>query len=680
MTPSAEQLTPSINSGCSSSSSSSVLRPLKKIRIHLGDGQQVSNRLISSQESRKRELVPSIVPPLKKIRLQRRNSHGDLEYLGDEIQVQKLTEIRRAPTVNVKQSGRRRRTKRKAIQKVDHRRAFDGSLVIFHDEILYSHSGWTHFQITHPLLRSSPEDTVTAILNCPVGSSIRTNGVELSQFHQFVELMWKNHRRCRYTSILRQLLKTDSAKERLAVRTDRVNLFICVAIKTVIPVQLLGGMHNRKVLLRNVERFIRAGKGTLFTLNDIMQSVKSSKCRWLDRLDSLPLQVSLLARLFKWLFLDWIKPLIRQHFYVTETTYGRNRLFFHTKAVWQRMRNHMMKSMCSTNAHQQLAALRKSDAAGSEKLMLHSRLRFIPKANGSRPIMSTVFQQCSLKEVNDTRLLLSTIGSLYPEGMDAKSTYNLHRKWADFVRRRTAPMYFVHADVQDAYGSIVHAKLVDILMGYRSILPAELNIRTLSYVSADGRRSKNFRMVPFLNDQLEWVKRLPLNSILLDMGRKETFDTQKLLNLAIRSIQEVHVTHLKEHYSLQRGIPQGSRLSSSLCHIYYGHMVREHLNEFLSHPDDLLLRVVDDFLYLTPSYQRGRAFYNRIHQGFPNYNAHANTTKSSTNLPSLGEYLRHFPIEIMLKSEKRSSSEYLGKKIRYLFCLPNPLFALYQRK
>ena len=74
-------------------------------------------------------------------------------------------------------------------------------------------------------------------------------------------------------------------------------------------------------------------------------------------------------------------------------------------------------------------------------------------------------------------------------------------------------------------------------------------------------------------------------------------------------------------------------------------MVREHLNEFLSHPDDLLLRVVDDFLYLTPSYQRGRTFYDRIHQGFPSYNAHANTAKSSTNLPYLGKHLHHFLLQ-----------------------------------
>ena len=302
--------------------------------------------------------------------------------------------------------------------------------------------------------------------------------------------------------------------------------------------------------------------------------------------------------------------------------------------------------MCSINVHRQLPALRRwPESPELNKLLLHSRLRFIPKANGWRPIMSTTFRQCSAKDINDTRLLLSSIGALYPEGMDVKSSYNIHRKWLDFVSRRKDPIYFVHADVTDAYGSIVHNKLVDILMSYRSMLPGELNVRSLTSVSADGRRSKNFRTIPFFQDGHERVRRLSPNSILMDLTKKETFNTEKLLTLAIRSVHDVHVTHLKEHYRLQRGIPQGSRLSSSLCHIYYGHMVRECLNPFLNHPDDLLLRVVDDFLYLTPSYQRGCSFYKTIHEGFPTYNAYANTTKSSTNLPNLGKYLSFFLLE-----------------------------------
>ena len=136
-------------------------------------------------------------------------------------------------------AGRRTRSRRKTVQKIDHRRAFDGSVAIPHDEILYSHSGWTHFQITHPLLRSSSEETVAAILSTFVASAVSSDDVHLPQLSLCVEQMWKNHRRCRYTAILRQMLNRSSHSDaknsnKLHVGNDRVYLFIRAAVEVLL--------------------------------------------------------------------------------------------------------------------------------------------------------------------------------------------------------------------------------------------------------------------------------------------------------------------------------------------------------------------------------------------------------------------------------------------------------------
>jgi hypothetical protein len=112
--------------------------------------------------------------------------------------------------------------------------------------------------------------------------------------------------------------------------------------------------------------------------------------------------------------------------------------------------------------------------------------------------MSTEFRNTNRKEVNTARLLLSTIAGLYTEGMDAKSTHSLHRKWVEFVenRNKEEPVYFVNADVEDAFGSIDHQKMVTLLKGYGSTLPKELRIRTFCTVSPGGRRSKPFQVIP----------------------------------------------------------------------------------------------------------------------------------------------------------------------------------------
>ena len=211
-------------------------------------------------------------------------------------------------------------------------------------------------------------------------------------------------------------------------------------------------------------------------------------------------------------------------------------------------------------------------------------------------------------------------------------------------RSHRQPVYFVHEDIEDAFGSVNQQKLVEILRWHKSQLPPEMGLRIklriLCGVSPTGRRSKNFNLIPHLLQSPEdWAQRLEPGTVVFDItfGRSNLLNlkTDQLIELAVRSVLEVQVTALGTgkncHYRLQRGIPQGSRLSSALCYIYYSHMVKCHLSRFLN-DEDLLVRVVDDFLYLTTHGSRALDFYKRIHKGFPDYNAYVNDTKTKTNV------------------------------------------------
>ena len=625
-------------------------RPAKKIRLVSSDGQiQRLTILVNKTEDKmqkidnKMDVPPSLVPQLKKTRVRRRDSLPVAILSSDKMEPQEKNDhaliLPEKEPDKKKKKTRRGRNKLAVRQIVDKRRAVDGSILIPHDEILYSSSGWTHFPNTHPLFRS-PNDTIAAILNAPVGTECRNDQLDLTRLSQLVEVMGKNHRRCRYTPIFRRMLiDSDYDPKISSVGVGLVYRFIKCVVKKVVPVQLLGDIKNQRIFLSNVRRFVQAGRGTAFTLNDFIESMRTSKCLWLIHSPSLPVQISLMARLITWLFMDFVKPLIRQHFYATETTFGKNRIFFYTKDVWQRIHHRMMSSMCAVSLRQPLPVLQTStDEENLTKLLIRARLRFVPKKNGSRPIMSTQFREGGRNQINSARLLLSTISGEYAEGMDAKSTHSLHRKWAQFVKRGFKdPVYFVHADIEDAFGSIRHDKMVDILRYQRGKLPRELQVRKFTTVSPDGRRSKSFPVIPHFHktDPDEWVQRLKPGTVVFDVGVRsaEVLDTHSLIEFAMRSVREVNVVHdNKTHYRLSRGIPQGSPLSSALCHIYYGQMVREHLSTFLNHPDDLLIRVVDDFLYLTTCGERARDFHKRIHQGFIPYNAYVNIDKSATNL------------------------------------------------
>lgn len=124
-----------------------------------------------------------------------------------------------------------------------------------------------------------------------------------------------------------------------------------------------------------------------------------------------------------------------------------------------------------------------------------------------------------------------------------------------------------------------------------------------------------------------------------------------------------NVLQLDKKFYLQGvGIPQGSILSSLLCSLYFGHLERNVIFPFLektcesaskdisrrhicrnvseqegredkfdSSPDYLLLRFIDDFLFISTSKKQAASFFSRLQRGFRNYNCFMNDDKFSVN-------------------------------------------------
>ena len=68
----------------------------------------------------------------------------------------------------------------------------------------------------------------------------------------------------------------------------------------------------------------------------------------------------------------------------------------------------------------------------------------------------------------------------------------------------------------------------------------------------------------------------------------------------------------RQFYLRMRGVSQGSVLSTIHCNCYYGAMEREHMT---CGSDELLMRQVDDFLFVTPHHARARSFLQLVLKG-----------------------------------------------------------------
>ena len=86
----------------------------------------------------------------------------------------------------------------------------------------------------------------------------------------------------------------------------------------------------------------------------------------------------------------------------------------------------------------------------------------------------------------------------------------------------------------------------------------------------------------------------------------------------------------KKFFRQKSGIPQGSVLSTILCNFFYGDLERKKL-PFASAPTGVLLRLIDDFLFITTDRSHAEQFFQIMHQGHPEYGASVSINKSLSN-------------------------------------------------
>ena len=82
---------------------------------------------------------------------------------------------------------------------------------------------------------------------------------------------------------------------------------------------------------------------------------------------------------------------------------------------------------------------------------------------------------------------------------------------------------------------------------------------------------------------------------------------------------------------LYLGIPQGSVIATVINNLHYGSIERKHLNDFLNSPDCLLMRWVDDYLFVTTSRKTAKCFLQKLREAIAIYGSTINLNKVVLN-------------------------------------------------
>ncbi|CAG8097164.1 unnamed protein product [Penicillium salamii] len=473
-----------------------------------------------------------------------------------------------------------------------------------------------------------------------------------------------------------------------ATPPSSVSAFCRAVLQKLIPRQLLGdgpeGISNYKHILRHVDRFIKMRRFETLSLHEACKGIKITGIGWLEppqvqtsrsetrskiALSDLRKRTEVLHEFIFWIFESILTPLIRSNFYVTESQTHRNRLFYFRHDVWKQLieqpfgelKAAMFEELEPEQAKRVLA--RQSLGYGA--------LRLLPKSTGIRPILN--LRKRALKESGYAKgrkylgqSINSSITPIYnllnyerqhdpaKLGSTLMSVGEIHYRLKAFKEQlsiqssslpRTSklpPLYFVKLDIQACFDTIPQKKLLNLI----SDLVSKQNYRLSKHVefqppisrmqNAKPIRKFLTRAAPTENPQdlpdfiNSGPSRRKANAVFVDSHGQKDADVEGLLDLLHEHVRSNLVQMGKKFFRQRNGIPQGSVLSSLLCNFFYAELERKELR-FIDPKDSLLLRLVDDFLLITPKADVAMQFVEIMIRGQPEYGVRVNPAKSMSN-------------------------------------------------
>jgi telomerase reverse transcriptase len=207
--------------------------------------------------------------------------------------------------------------------------------------------------------------------------------------------------------------------------------------------------------------------------------------------------------------------------------------------------------------------------------------------------------------------------------------------------------YFAKIDVHAAFDTIPQEAVIKLMNSVPSrghytvvkhveMMPDPRTDSAHSKETSKSLRTWHFAALkkgePFsLPERLERsISEKKINTVFVEGNPARTYHTAGLLKLLEEHVSQNIVKVGKRFYRQKRGIPQGSVVSSFLCNYFYADLEAEHLH-FLNGADSILLRFMDDFLFITQDKEKAVQFVETMHRGVPDYGVEVNTKKTLLN-------------------------------------------------
>ncbi|KAI3445021.1 hypothetical protein Pfo_001686 [Paulownia fortunei] len=304
---------------------------------------------------------------------------------------------------------------------------------------------------------------------------------------------------------------------------------------------------------------------------------------------------------------------------------------------------------------------------------IHSNQKLQRKAFCNHRVTYRFFKSVN-SVLHDLHVVLKGVWTKEPEKLGSSVfDYNdVYRKLVPFLfllkngSTNMPSVFIVVSDVSKAFDSINQDKLLSVMKDV--ILDAEYTLEKFTQVIRTKKSLRVHQHMTLAHQDIVTASanitpRLPgqsLDSVLVKKAVSRKIRKEEI-NLILKEHITRNVVRFDNNFYLQRvGIPQGSVLSSLLCSFYYGHMERNVVFPFLEKSSEdllgecdtsgasasrgnhtkeifscgseyLLLRFIDDFLFISTSKKQASMFFSRLERGVRDYNCCMNEEKYGLN-------------------------------------------------
>lgn len=357
------------------------------------------------------------------------------------------------------------------------------------------------------------------------------------------------------------------------------------ALLQIIPKQWYGSNHNLKVFHKFVKTVVYSMRGEHVIVSKMLTSWNFMESAW----KSLPnaIAMNILHNALIWINKHIISPLICLNFYVTTTklTSDEYKLYFFLKNEWHRYYDKEISKMLRVavikkDFQQSLGKKTRKLLSLGERLKRKVVKKSIPKLylvlkskSEYRPIVryrNDLLNLAEKKKIKERLNLLKTLNGNQKVKLESKY-YELHQAWIKFGQPK---LYFVKADLTNAFGSVHKPRLMKIL--------AEKHM-TFQKTEKNPHLKRNVAQI-----YAQFVSEL-----------------QK--PLLIRAGSTVYIWN--------KGLVQGYKYSPALSELYYSYMDAQNFTDFLQKQEvniKFLTRVVDDYFFVTDSLEMAHGFLSTL--------------------------------------------------------------------